>query len=75
VLDWVALCAYRLATNDAPPVTSESAGSVSRSFAAPKPSQTGRRMAALLDPYLLRVGRTPGRAYEGEYVPGFGYEV
>lgn len=56
VLDWVVLCAYRLATDDAPPVTSEGAGSVNVSYASPKPSQTDRRMQRLIEPYLLKVG-------------------
>jgi hypothetical protein len=56
ILDWVSLCAYRLATDDAPPVTSEGAGSVNVSYATPKPSQTDRRMEYLISPYLLKVG-------------------
>lgn len=57
VLDWVALRAYQLATDEEPPVTSESAGGVSVSYKTPKVSQTDRRMAALLSPYLRQVGR------------------
>lgn len=63
VLDWVAMCAYRLATDDAPPVTSEGAGSVNISYATPKPSQAERRMEYLLAPYFLRMGQRSGAAY------------
>ena len=56
VLTWVALAAYRLSVDDDPPVTAESAGSASTSYGAPKPSQTERRMASLLDPYLRTRG-------------------
>ncbi len=51
VLDWVALRAYQLATDDEAPVSSESAGRVSVSYFRPKLSQTERRMRSLRKPY------------------------
>lgn len=56
ILDWVALRAYQLATDEGPAVTSEGAGGVSVSYANPKVSQTEKRMMGLLSPYLRRVG-------------------
>lgn len=57
VLDWVALRAYQLSTDEGPPVERESAGRVSSTYALPKLSQTEKRMGALLHPYLSHVGR------------------
>ncbi len=54
VLDWIALRAYQLSSDEDPTVTSEGAGSVSVSYARPKLSQTEKRMARLLAPYLVR---------------------
>lgn len=51
VLDWIALRAYQLATDDEAPVSSESAGRVSVSYFRPKLSQAERRMRNLLAPY------------------------
>ena len=56
VLDWVALRAYQLSSDDEPPVRSEGAGGVSVSYAVPKLSQSGKRMERLLAPYLLWTG-------------------
>lgn len=55
ILDWVALRAYQLATEDEPAVASESAGRVSVSYFRPKISQLERRMRRLLAPYLAEV--------------------
>ena len=52
VLFWVALRAYQLAANTAPPVISTGAGRVNVTYSRPKPSQVERRMERLLDPYL-----------------------
>lgn len=54
-LDWVALRAYQLATDEGPAVTSEGAGGVSVSYAAPKLSQTEKRMRRLLAPYRASI--------------------
>lgn len=56
ILDWVALRAYQLSSDEEPATISESIGGVSVTYAGPKPSQTERRMAGLLSPYLRRVG-------------------
>lgn len=56
ILDWVALRAFQLATEDEPAVSSEGAGGVSVSYALPKRSQLERRMERLLSPYLLKTG-------------------
>ena len=56
VLDWVALKALDLANEHEPGVRSESAGKVSVSYSEPKRSQLERRMAGLIEPYLLKVG-------------------
>lgn len=56
VLDWVALCAYRIVSDDSGAITSASADGVSISYASPKVSQAGRRMAYQIEPYLLKVG-------------------
>jgi hypothetical protein len=58
VLDWVALRAYQLATDDKPAVSSERADEVSVTYRFPKRSQTEKRMARLLTPYLRRHGRS-----------------
>jgi len=55
ILDWVALRAYQLATEDEPAVSSESAGRVSVSYFRPKVSQLERKMRRLLAPYLAEV--------------------
>lgn len=57
ILDYVALKAYELSTEHEPGVRSEGAGRVNVSYSEPKRSQLERRMAGLLDPYLLKVGR------------------
>jgi len=56
VLDWVALRAFQLSTDEDPAVKSESAGRVSVTYADPKPSQNEVRMARLLVPYQLNTG-------------------
>ena len=56
VLDWVALRALQLSTDEEPPVKSEGAGGVSVSYATAKLSQTSKRMEGLLRPYILRTG-------------------
>lgn len=56
VLDWVALKAYELATNEAPPVKSESAGRVSVTYELPKVSQNQKRMYRLIAPYFKTIG-------------------
>lgn len=56
VLDWVALRAYQLSTDEEPAVKSEGAGRVSVTYLHGKFSQTEKRMSGLLDPYLLRTG-------------------
>ena len=56
VLDWVALAAYQLTSDDSPAVTSASADGVSLTFASADTSPTERRMAYLLSPYYLKVG-------------------
>lgn len=60
VLDWLALAAYTLTASNSPAITSESIGSTSRTYATPKVSQTERRMAHLIEPYLLKVGQRVG---------------
>lgn len=57
ILDYVALRAFALATNDKPAVSSERADEVSVTYRSPKRSQTEKRMARLVAPYLRRVGR------------------
>jgi hypothetical protein len=52
ILDWVALCAYRISEVDAPAVKSWSRSGVSETYASSMPSQSERRMANLLNPYL-----------------------
>lgn len=59
VLDWVALRAYELSSEEEPPVTSERAGSVSRNYGRAKISRTARLRYGLLDRYLLRTGIAP----------------
>ena len=56
VLDWVALKALDLSDEHEPGVSSEGAGRVNVSYSEPKRSQLERRMAGLIDPYLLKVG-------------------
>lgn len=56
VLDWVALRAFQLSTDEGPAVKSEGAGGVSVSYAAPKVSQSEKRMERLLAPYQLVPG-------------------
>lgn len=51
VLDWVALRAFELSTNPGTATRSVSAGSVSKTYAVPKPSAIRQRMEGLLDPY------------------------
>ena len=60
VLDAVALLAHHTASDEGPAVTSESTLDRSVSYASPKPAQAERRVAALLSPYLLRVGQRSG---------------
>ena len=60
VLDAVALLAHHSASDEGPAVTSESTLDRSVSYASPKPAQAERRVAALLSPYLLRVGQRSG---------------
>lgn len=52
VLDWVALRAYQLATDEESAIQSESISDWRATYAAPKVSQTERRMENLLRPYL-----------------------
>lgn len=54
VLDWVALRAYQLSVNEGPPVKSESVLDQSVTYAFASTSQTAKRMAGLLTPYLAR---------------------
>lgn len=63
VLDYVALCAYRLSVDDPPPVKSSGAGSVNVTYMDSKASQTDRRMEYLLEPYLLKVGQLVGSSW------------
>ena len=56
VLDWVALAAYQLTSDDSPAVTSASADGVSLTFARPDTSPTERRMERMISPYYLKVG-------------------
>ena len=56
ILRWVALRAYDLAANVAPPIKSTSAGRVSVTYERPKASQVERRLERLIDPYLLQYG-------------------
>lgn len=56
VLDWVALRAYQLSTDEDPAVRSESAGRASTTYAEPKISQNAARMARLLIPYQVNTG-------------------
>lgn len=51
-LDWVALNAYRITTNDEPGVKSYSRDGVSETFVSPMLSIIERRMERLLSPYL-----------------------
>lgn len=61
ILDWVALRAHSLATNEVPAVRSEGAGRVSVSYFSPKPGPNARRMASMLAPYLRKTGTTGER--------------
>lgn len=61
VLDWVALRALQIATDEAPAVRSEGAGRVSVSYFAPKVPQIERRMSALLKPLQRKTGSLGGR--------------
>lgn len=76
VLDWVALYAYRLSSDDPPAITSSGAGSVSVSYAASKPSQSERRMVGLLEPWYRRSGDLVGnRGERYVYEPGWGWDL
>jgi hypothetical protein len=61
ILDAVALAAYRIATDDPPPLTGRSRSGLSESYASSTPakSQAERRFDALISPYLRH---KPGRA-------------
>lgn len=56
ILDWVALRAYQLSTDEDPPVQSEAVIDRSLTFTSPKISQTEKRKERLLDPYLANAG-------------------
>lgn len=53
---WVSLRAYQLSSDEEPAVKSEGAGRVSVTYLHGKFSQTEKRMAGLLDGYLLHAG-------------------
>jgi hypothetical protein len=52
VLDWVALRAYQLSSDEGPAVKSESVLDASVTYSKPATSQTEKRMGRLLAPYL-----------------------
>lgn len=52
VLDWVALCAYRITGGDAPGIVSRSRSGLSESYSRPVVDKNERRMNRLLWPYL-----------------------
>lgn len=56
ILDAVALLAYQAASDEGPPVTSESVSGVSVTYAKPAVPLSTRRVQALVSPYLLRAG-------------------
>jgi hypothetical protein len=66
ILNWVALRAYEVAANVAPPIRSTGAGRVSVTYDRPKPNQVERRMERLIDPYLLKRGT---RGYDRKTYP------
>lgn len=55
VLDWVALRAYELASDEDPAIQSEGISDLRVTYASPRISQTQRRMENLLRPYLADV--------------------
>lgn len=58
ILDWVALKAYQLTSNEDPGIISESIGISSWTFGRPASSQSERRMEYLIRPYLDRGANT-----------------
>lgn len=56
VLDWVALKAFELSADEDPAIKSHSVLDESITYAVPAASKTQKRMARLLDPYLLWTG-------------------
>lgn len=56
LLDYVALYAYILATDELPGIQSESVGGTSSNYATPRQSQAAHRMDRLIAPYLQRRG-------------------
>lgn len=71
ILDWVALRAYQLSTDEGPAVKSEGAGGVSVTYADPKASATEKRMRRLLAPYQ----RVPGGISDIEAASTFTSDV
>ncbi len=59
ILDWVALEAYRIDTDEEPAVTSKSVQHLgSKTYARPRVSKAARLQAGLLDAYQLKIGVT-----------------
>lgn len=56
LLDYVALYAYILATDELPGIQSENVGGTSSTYATPRQSQAAHRMDRLVAPYLQRRG-------------------
>lgn len=56
LLDWVALKALALATDEAGPITAEGMGRSSTSYALPEHSRNGKRARLLILPYLAWKG-------------------
>lgn len=58
ILDWVALKAYQLTSDESSSITSESIGMASWTYATPRHSQNETRMKYLIWPYLATGGKT-----------------
>lgn len=57
LLDWVSLYAHAIKEDEPGAVMSDSMAPFSRTFARPEMTQSGKRLARLIAPYIRRTGR------------------